>query len=351
MSDINFLHQHDDIDGILPPSQNNIIIGHESVLLFLMQMRKEGRLHHALLFEGEYGIGKATVAFHFAWNILNNQESKFLQPKRDSIVWRQIAQGCHPGFLYVSRRFDSNTKKFKTSISIDDIRDVTHFLTQTSQDGGWRVVIIDSADDMNRNAANAILKTLEEPPAKTLFIVITHSLGRLHPTIRSRCQKVSLRRLRDDEMKQVILRVFPNQSSLDEKTVEIVTQKSHGKPRKAALLICSNGIKIVKTIDNLLKKTIYDPTVAHDLAQTLSLSNTDSQFRQLCDEILDEIHKRAVMLARGGAFTLSQKCAQTWRDIYQETVEMQLFNLDKKQFVTTMLLKAHKVVQECKLFP
>ncbi|WP_019218616.1 DNA polymerase III subunit delta' [Bartonella florencae] len=344
MSDVNILHQYDDIDTVLSPSQNNVIFGHEDARHLLACMREEGRLHHALLFEGKHGIGKATLAFHLAWNILSSQKGSFLQPEHNSITWNQIMQGCHPGLLHISRRFDFKTQKFKTGILIDDIRDVMHFLNQTSQDNGWRIVIIDPAEDMNRSAANAILKTLEEPPAKTLFIIITHSLGKLLPTIRSRCQQISLRPLHDDEMKQVITHIFSNQNLPDKEIIEMIIERSKGSPRKAALLMCHGGFEIIKTIDTFLEQSICNFAVVHTLAQTLSSLSSTLQFQQFCDEILDKIQKKAILFAERGALALSKKCAQAWQEIHQEIEEMQSFNLDKKQFMINLLLKVHKVI-------
>ncbi|AQX28015.1 MULTISPECIES: DNA polymerase III subunit delta' [unclassified Bartonella] len=351
MNDVNSLRQYDDIDGILSPSQNNILIGHEETRYFLTQMLRKERLPHALLFEGERGIGKATLAFHLAWNILNSQKYEFLQPKQNSIIWRQIKQGSHPSIRHISNRFDATTKKFKTNITVDDISDIKHFLNQTSQDGLWRIIIIDSADNMNRNATNAILKTLEEPPTKTLFIIISHSLGKLLPTIRSRCQKISLRPLNDDEMKKAISQVFSNQVLIDPQNIETIIQKSQGSLRKAALLLCRGGLEIVQTINKLLEQSICDPIIVHNLAQAISSSDADIQFQQFCDEILDRIQKRAIMLVKEGALLLSKKYAQTWQNIFHEILEVQSFNLDKKQFIINLLFKTHKIIHENKLFP
>ncbi|WP_208435823.1 DNA polymerase III subunit delta' [Bartonella phoceensis] len=351
MSDVNILRQYDDIDTVLSSLQNNIIFGHETKRHFLAQMCKEGRLHHALLFEGNYGIGKATLAFHLAWNILSSQKNDFLQPEHNSITWHKITQSCHPGLLHIARRFDLKTQKFKTGILIDDIRDVMHFLNQTSQDNGWRIVIIDPAEDMNRSAANAILKTLEEPPAKTLFIIITHSPGKLLPTIRSRCQQISLRPLCDDEMKKAIAHIFLNQDLPDEKTLEMIIQRSEGSPRKAALFISHGGFEIIKTIDALLEDSFCNPVVVHTLAQTLSSLSSALQFQQFCDEILDKIQKKAIILIEEGELALSKKCAQVWQDIYQEIGEIQSFNLDKKQFIINLLFRVHKIIHEDELFP
>ncbi|MET3560020.1 DNA polymerase-3 subunit delta' [Bartonella japonica] len=351
MSDVNFLRQYDDIEAVLSPSQNNIIFGHEVARHFLAQMREEGRLHHALLFEGEHGIGKATLALHLAWNILSSQKGELLQPEYHSITWHQMMHGSHPGLLHISRRFDLKMQKFKTGVLIDDVRDIMHFLNKTSQDDGWRIVIIDPADDMNRNAANAILKTLEEPPAKTLFIIITHSLGRLLPTIRSRCQQISLRPLSNDEMKKVIPHIFSHQVLPDEKTIEMIIQRSKGSPRKAALLICQGGLEMVKTIDALLEQSVCNPAIVHTLAQTLSSLSSTIQFQQFCDEILDKIQKRSIMLAERGNLFLSKKCAQIWHETHQEIGETQSFNLDKKQFIINLLFRVHKIIRETELFP
>ncbi|WP_375638985.1 DNA polymerase III subunit delta' [Bartonella sp. MF74HXZ] len=346
MSNVNILRQYDDIDTILSPSQNDVVFGHEDVRHFLTQMLKEKRLHHALLFEGEYGIGKATLAFHLAWNILSSQQGAFLKPDPYSTPWRQITQGSHPGLLYISRRFDVKTQKFKTGILVDDVRDIMHFLSRTSQDNGWRIVIIDSADDMNRNAANAILKILEEPPSKTLFVIIAHSSGKLLPTIHSRCQKISFRPLNNDEMKKVITHIFANQNLPDEKTIEIIIKKSKGSPRKAALLICHGGLEIIRTIDALLEKPVCNATIVHTLAQTFSSVSSTFQFQQFCDEILNKIQKKAIMLVEKGDLFLSKKYAEKWQEIHQEIEEIQLFNLDKKQFVINLLFKVHKIIHE-----
>ncbi|WP_375619811.1 MULTISPECIES: DNA polymerase III subunit delta' [unclassified Bartonella] len=346
MSNVNILRQYDDIDTILSPSQNDVVFGHEDVRHFLTQMLKEERLHHALLFEGEYGIGKATLAFHLAWNILSSHQGAFLKPDPYSTPWRQITQGSHPGLLYISRRFDVKTQKFKTGILVDDVRDIMHFLSRTSQDNGWRIVIIDSADDMNRNAANAILKILEEPPSKTLFVIIAHSSGKLLPTIHSRCQKISFRPLNNDEMKKVITHIFANQNLPDEKTIEIIIKKSKGSPRKAALLICHGGLEIIRTIDALLEKPVCNATIVHTLAQTCSSVSSTFQFQQFCDEILNKIQKKAIMLVEKGDLFLSKKYAEKWQEIHQEIEEIQLFNLDKKQFVINLLFKVHKIIHE-----
>ena len=117
-----------------------------------------------------------------------------------SSLYRQVASGAHPSLLHLTRPFDEKNKKFKTALTVDEIRRVGRFLSLTAHDGGYRIVIVDPADDMNTNAANALLKNLEEPPSRTLFVLVAHSLGRLLPTIRSRCQIVRLQPLGDADL-------------------------------------------------------------------------------------------------------------------------------------------------------
>ncbi|MHC5307289.1 DNA polymerase III subunit delta' [Bartonella sp. LJL80] len=343
MTELNIPRQYDDIDGVLLPSQNTLLFGHSRIVDFLSQIRREGHLHHALLFEGPQGIGKATLAFQLAWNVISNMSTGFVQPDQSSNIWRQIAQGSHPAVAHISRRFDVKTEKFKTGISVEDIRDVHHLLNQTSHDGGWRVVIVDPADDMNRNAANAILKTLEEPPAKTLFILISHFAGRLLPTIRSRCHAVNFRTLGSSDMKKALEHVLPNhlpaQSELD-----TVIKKSNGSVRKAALLLCYGGLEISRTQDEILSQKVFDPGRAQSLGHALSGREATVQFQQFCDDLLDRIAQMATADAEAGNISASNRHASLWRETSDEIAQTEAFNLDKKQFVINLLFKLHKVL-------
>src|SRR5690606_12804825 len=206
-------------------------------------------MHHALLFEGSKGIGKATLAFHLAGHMLshgNNGDAPehLIAPDFTRPLWRQIAAGMHPAVLHVDRRFDQKTGKFKTGIPVEEIRRITHFLTRTASDHAWRIVIVDPADDMNRNAANALLKTLEEPPARALFILISHSAGRLLATIRSRCQSIGFKPLEAAALTDALAHVGPGVGMEREAITQTLLQRSEGSVRKALLLVANGGIEI-----------------------------------------------------------------------------------------------------------
>jgi DNA polymerase III delta' subunit len=200
--------QHDTLDGIPEPAENPTLCGHAEAKSMIAGALRAGKFPHALILAGQQGIGKATLAFHLANLLLKNPDPASVQdigsPDPSSSIFRQVASGAHPSVLHLTRPVNERTKGFKTVVTVDEIRKVNRFLSMTAHDGGWRVVIVDPADDMNTNAANALLKNLEEPPAKTVFVLIVHSIGAMLPTIRSRSQTVRLGPLSNSDLKQVL---------------------------------------------------------------------------------------------------------------------------------------------------
>lgn len=335
--------EYDTIDGVLAPAQTLHLYGHESFRTTFEQMRKEQRLHHALLFEGPKGIGKATLAFQLAWNILTDQPGPLRDPDPQSVDWRQIVQKSHPRILHISRPLDIKTERFRAMITVEEIRNIMRLTGQTSSNGGWRVVIIDAADDMNRNAANALLKTLEEPPSKVLFILISHYAGRLLPTIRSRCQSHLFfpleRKNLETALSAATNHIF-NPSSTD---ASFILDKAEGSVRNAALLMNYGGLDIMRAVDEILNAPNLIPQKVQALAQALSGRDTIIQYQQFCDDYLMRIANLARQHAEEGHHTASSDFAQMWRDVAKEIGETEAYNLDRKQFVITLLHRLHKI--------
>lgn len=345
MQELDTPKQYDDIDGVIRPSQNTLLFGHREIIDAVGRMRKEGRLHHALLFEGPTGVGKATLAFQLAWNIVSNTVDDFVFPDQTSTIWRQIAQGSHPSVIHLSRRFDMKAERFNTVITVDDVREINRFLGQTSYNGGWRVVIIDTVNDMNRAAANGILKTLEEPPEKTVFILISNSSGRLLSTIRSRCHLIKFRPLdysdMENALKHVLAKQLPASSELD-----AIIAESEGSVRKAALLICYGGMEIIRVQREILGQPIFDVAKAQTIAQALSGRESVIQFQQFCNNLLSIISEKAKRFASAGNDILSNRYAKIWKTVAEDIFQTESFNLDKKQFVINVLYELHKVINE-----
>ena len=194
--------------NMLTPRENETLIGHEAAEQVLIDAAVSGRLAHAWLLTGPRGIGKATLAYRFARYLLAQGErvegaaahpiSLALDPSNP--VFRRIAAGGHADLRTVERTVNVRTGRMREEIVVDDVRGAGAFLRLTPAEGGWRVVIIDSADELNQSAANAVLKVLEEPPERAVLILVSQSPARLLATIRSRCRRLVLRPLAETEV-------------------------------------------------------------------------------------------------------------------------------------------------------
>ncbi len=338
---------HDSIEGVAEPSANDLLVGHDEVTRFLAKAYREGRMHHALLLEGEQGIGKATLAFHLAGHMLGhgdqaNAPDIFDKPDFSKPLWRQIAGGMHPAVLHISRPFDQKTSKFRTAITVEEIRRVTHFLTRTASDHAWRIVIVDPADDMNRNAANALLKTLEEPPARALFILVSHSSGRLLPTIRSRCQSIQLRPLDDASMAQALAHAGAGIGLDSSSITPALLDRAEGSVRKALLLIAHGGIEIADSVDTLLDGQSFDLPKAQALGAAVSGREAEIQYALFRNYLMERIASRAQHLAENGQLREASGWSQFWSDLGAEISTAETYNLDRRQFVTGLLEKTHR---------
>lgn len=180
-----------------------VLFGHEEIKSSIREAYEQNRLPHALLFSGPQGIGKATFAYHCARWLLSGAPAHFeIQP--DDPLFKRVASGAHGDFFALSHHYEGEkTAKIK-SMSMDHVRHFLEQLSKTPLEGGWRIALVDSINDLNRNGANALLKTLEEPRKKTLLIIIHHEGEALLPTIRSRCHKMSFRRLSLNQTVDVI---------------------------------------------------------------------------------------------------------------------------------------------------
>jgi DNA polymerase III subunit delta' len=196
----------DQLANVALPEQNlRVVVGHDAVRGRLDELAAVARYPSAVLLNGPRGIGKATLAFELARHIL--AETGDETPHR---VDEQVVAGVHPN-LSTLRRRPRDGRGFYTVIRVDEIRELRESLHQTRGRAAWRVVIVDSIDDCNPSAANALLKTLEEPPPQTLFVLVSHRPGLLLPTIRSRCLAMPMRPLDDDDVHAVLAAQRPGE--------------------------------------------------------------------------------------------------------------------------------------------
>jgi DNA polymerase-3 subunit delta' len=329
--------QFDTIEGIPEPAENPRLIGHTQAARMLAGAYKAGKLPHALLFAGPQGIGKATLAFHLAHHLLKhpsaaNAPEELAAPDPASSMSRQIATGAHPSVLHLTRPVNDKTKSFKSVVTVDEIRKVSKFLSMTSHDGSYRVVIVDPADDMNVNAANALLKNLEEPPSRTLFILITHSIGGLLPTIRSRCQTILLQPLNAEDLLGV-LQGFDTGLPDTEAERAAIASRAGGSPRNAILLTQYGGLEISEAIDRLATAGSLDVAKAHRLADAVAARDQTIQFNLFNRHVLDIVTDAASRAARAGDMPKASRLSEFWQNVLKTIDDAETYNLDKKQHV------------------
>ena len=187
---------------VVHPRETAVLFGHREAELALLNAYRGGRIPHAWLIGGAQGIGKATLAYRMARFVLAHRDAHAADVQRAETLWvdpsdpvaRHVAAGAHGGLLTLERSLNDKGV-MRTVITVDETRETISFFGSTAAVGGWRVCIVDTVDELNPNAANALLKVLEEPPRQSLFLLVSHAPARVLPTIQSRCRKLALRPL------------------------------------------------------------------------------------------------------------------------------------------------------------
>ncbi|MET0748993.1 MAG: DNA polymerase III subunit delta' [Rhizobium sp.] len=327
------------LDGAIAPMENTKLFGHAEAEAFLAQSYRSGKGHHAILIEGPEGVGKATLAFRFANHVLSNPDplsapETIGDPDPASIVSHAIASGASHNLLYLARPVDEKTGKVKSAITVDEVRRAGKFFSQTSGTGNWRIVIIDPADDMNRNAANAILKILEEPPKRALFLVLSHAPGKLLPTIRSRCLPLRLSPLGDAALGAALSHL---NVSVDTQTAELL-QDAKGSVSEALKLLNYGGGDIIAAYRQVVASDGPAARKAmHKLAEVLSGRESETIFEFFVSHIEDDIMARARQAAMEGRVTVAERMARLHSEVTERLTVSQAYNLDRKQTILTVL--------------
>lgn len=341
--------QHDTLDGVPEPSENARLVGHGEAADALAAAYRAGKLPHALLFAGPRGIGKATLAYHLAHHLLANNDpgsapERLQEPDAGTSLFRQIANGAHPSILHLTRPPNDQGTGYKTVVTVAEIRKVGRFLSHTAHDGSYRVVIVDPADDMNTSAANALLKNLEEPPARTIFILISHSPGALLPTIRSRCQVVRLGPLADDDV-LAVLEGFDKALPASESERGELVRNASGSPRSAILLTEYGGLEIASAFDALLAAGRLPVADAHKLADAVAARGQAIAFGLLNEHALDTLSRQAADAARAGDLARADRLSAAWQELRIAIAETETYNLDRKQHALNMIIRLHDLLR------
>jgi DNA polymerase III subunit delta' len=360
-------------DPDLPsPRENPELHGHAEAEAALLDAFNDGRLAHAWLICGPRGVGKATLAFRFARFVLAQGDGgasggglfgdalpaakpETLHMDPDHPVFRRTSARGHADLLTIERGINEKTGKPRTEIIVDDVRGIGSFLCLTPAEGGWRVVVIDSADDMNRHAANAVLKVLEEPSPRALLLLVSHNPGRLLPTIRSRCRRLTLKPLKEDRLAAHLRELRPDLDGTDALELARLAEGSVGR---AISLATEGGLDLYRDLLELLDTLpSLDVPAVHALSERLAKVGAEETYRAMTDMFRGWLGRLIVYGAAPGqgdsiALTAAEKAImerlsragtldrwmEVWEKINRLLGRADGANLDRRQVVLNAFL-------------
>jgi len=325
---------------VASPRETSAWFGHRDAERALLDAYRGGRIPHAWLIGGPQGIGKATLAYRMARFVLAHRDplssevqgAGTLAVDPSDPVARLVAAGAHGGLLTLERSLNDKGV-MRTVITVDETRETIGFFGSTAAVAGWRVCIVDTVDELNPNAANALLKVLEEPPQQSLFLLVSHAPARVLPTILSRCRKLALRPLgRDDVIRAA---AAATGIALDDPALGQAADAAEGSVARALTLLGGDALKLQQRTAALLASLPQlDPRELHALGDALGGSDrvalaafVDSVERWVSGRLhTDEANANANLprLAR---------LAEVWEKINRAARDTEAYNLERKPLV------------------
>jgi len=321
------------------PAERMNLTGHADTEASLRRAMGEGALSHGWIIAGGIGAGKATLAYRIARAVLDpaalyNEQDLEIADGGQTV--RLIAQGAHPDLFVAERQWIEKTSKYQTEITIESVRRLTQFMSHTPAFGGARVAIIDTADDLNRNAANALLKVLEEPPANTLLLLLSATPGRLLATIRSRCRRIDLRPVAAAD----ICALLEDEELAEGDEAARIADHADGRPGYALRLAAAGGAAALSLAHAFLKGAREGDVRA--IAAKYSARTSADEWEYFISAITGALSDAARAGARGRAIDgpLSgispAELADAWERLAHLASRGETLNLDRAQIVSAM---------------
>ena len=318
-----------------------MMFGHDAAQGAFADGLRAGRLHHAWLLTGSPGVGKASLAFRMARQLLS-PDADPNDPANP--VFRRIAHGSHADVLTIERETDQKTKKLRREVAVDQVRDVAGFLHLTPAEGGWRVVVVDGVETLNRNAANALLKVLEEPPRRAILLMTADAPGRLLPTIRSRCRQLRLDGLAPPEMHDALQVLLPD---LDEDTRSALMVLGDGSPGRAVALASEGAVVLSGMVRDVLATPSLSVSRMYEVAERVT--RTEGGFETFMALLQAGVADAVRGAARSGAAALVRRPLAEWGEVWHALGHLQneteRFNLDRRNAVVSGLQLLTKAEQ------
>ena len=354
----------------MEPRENPNLVDQGLAERALLESARSGRLAHAWLLTGPQGVGKATLAFRFARYLLAGDAEEsgglFESPRPEGLavdpghpVFRRVASRGHADLRVLARGVNPKTGKPRSEIVVDEVREAIAFLRLTPSEGGWRVVIVDGAEDMNRNAQNALLKVLEEPPARAVLLLVCHAPGRLLPTIRSRCRRLDLRPLSPTTIARLIATRLPELPEADRALAAGLAEGSIGR---ALAILEAGGVELYRDlVALLLALPKLDASALHRQAERLGRFGSEDSYRLAVELLLGWLTRMIKLAAageNGGAvFMKGERAAMArlgravsvarWIELAEEMRRefalVEAVNLDRRQVWISSLLGVQRL--------
>ena len=326
----------DNADALPHPRETLQWFGHTEAEQALLDAYRGLRMPHAWLIGGAAGIGKATLAYRMARFLLaypnpaapDVQSATSLALPSDHRVARLVAAQGHPDLLVLERR-PGDSGALRTVIAVEDVRRLVPFLGSTAGEAGWRVVIVDSADELNAAGANALLKLLEEPPPRCVFLIVSHAPGRLLATIRSRCRRLLLRPLAPADVARAVGAALGRDH--DEPAIQAAAAAAGGSVAQATALLGGPLLALRERVIELIGLLpAIDPRALHALGDSLERADRIvlAAFVEVARDWLSGRLSAAAGEGRGAA-----RLAQAWENINSTARDVEMYNLERKPLV------------------
>jgi DNA polymerase-3 subunit delta' len=344
------LPEPDRLDGMPHPRETLGFVGHAAAERAFLDAYRSGRMPHAWIIGGPEGVGKATLAWRVARFLLAHpdpqsasvQRAQNLEVDPASPAARQIAALSSPDLALLRRQWNDKVKKLYTEIRVDEVRMATRIFQHAAGGSGWRIAIIDSADELNRNAANALLKIIEEPPARSLFLLVAHRPGRILPTIRSRCRFLMLEPLSDEDVVRAI-----EMLGLDYPQREIApaTERASGSVKEALRLLEGESSQFEANMQNLLARLPeVDWRDIHALGDAVAGRDNEASYESLMANVFSFLDRAVRQGAALGPMRL-QPYAEAWEKVLDAARETEVLNFDKRPLILSIFAELAAAVR------
>ena len=342
--DVEAAPESDRFEDAPHPRDTLELFGHAEAERTLLDAYRGKRLAQSWIIGGREGIGKATLAWRLTRFLLAHPDAADpavmsaanLSVGAEHPVTRRVSALAHGDIAVLRREWNSESKRFYTDIRVDDTRAVISRFQQAAAEGGWRIAIIDSADDLNRSAANALLKLIEEPPPRSLFLFVAHRPAQVLATIRSRSRMLPLSPLSPENVEWAVAGLGEPWGSAGQADIATAASRSGGSVRDALRLLAGDSLKLMTSIEQLLERLPdVDWRKVQSLADSVSKRENTADFEAVIAAIQDWMSNRVRDAAGQGERPAAKLApyAQVWEKFARTVRETDIYNLDRRPLI------------------